>query len=165
MFALAERVLVLENGRIVADGTPHEALHAPEQESVAQLAGIENIFDAEVVALHPEAGTMTCRVAGTRLTLEAPLGRDAVAGRRVRLGLRAGDILLATVAPQSISARNIIPGEVRSLERRDYLVVAKVDCGAAFEVHLTPSAVESLHLGPGVPVWLVIKTHSIRLLR
>src|SRR5580693_1058647 len=52
VFALGERVLVLENGRIIAQGTPHEVMTAPRQETVAQLAGLENIFDVTVVAVH-----------------------------------------------------------------------------------------------------------------
>src|SRR5271165_5502330 len=36
VFALGERVLILDAGRIVADGTPHEVMTAPLQETVAQ---------------------------------------------------------------------------------------------------------------------------------
>ena len=41
VFALGERVLVLDAGRIVAQGTPHEVVTAPLQETVAQLVGFE----------------------------------------------------------------------------------------------------------------------------
>ena len=47
VFALGERVIVLENGRPVAQGTPHEVMTAPRLETVAQLAGFENIFDVD----------------------------------------------------------------------------------------------------------------------
>ena len=63
VFALGERVLVLEAGRVIAQGTPHEVMTAPRQETVAQLAGFENIFSATVVATHPDRGTMTCAAA------------------------------------------------------------------------------------------------------
>ena len=64
VFALGERAIVLENGRVIAQGTPHEVMSAPQQETVAQLAGFENIFDATVVALQENRGTMACRLAG-----------------------------------------------------------------------------------------------------
>ena len=47
--ALGERVLVLEKGRVIAQGLPQEVLQRPQLESVAQLAGFENIFDCQVV--------------------------------------------------------------------------------------------------------------------
>ncbi|HTM90400.1 MAG TPA: molybdenum ABC transporter ATP-binding protein [Terriglobales bacterium] len=162
VFALGERAVVLEGGKLIAQGTPHEVLNAPRQEAVAQLAGFENIFDATVEATHEAQGTMTCRLAGTAVTLEAPLSR-VTPGASVRVAVRAGDILLATSRPQNISARNIIPGVLVSLEQRDFMITAQVDCGIRFEVHLTPGARDSLQLHAGHEVWLVLKTHSCQL--
>ncbi len=163
VFALGEHVLVLENGRIIAQGTPHEVMTAPRQETVAQLAGFENIFDATVVAAHEDRGTMTCRLAGSNVDLETPLVRAEV-GSTLRVGIRAGDILLATIQPSGLSARNVIPGRVLSLVQRDVIVVAKVDCGVEAEVHLTLAARDSLLLQPECEVWLVVKTHSCHLM-
>jgi molybdate transport system ATP-binding protein len=163
VFALGERVLVLENGRIIAQGTPHEVMTAPRQETVAQLAGFENIFDATVLAAHPDRGTMTCQIVGSSVELETPLVRAEV-GSVLRVGIRAGDILLATVRPAGLSARNVIQGRIISLAQRDVIVVAKIDCGVQVEVHLTLAARDSLHLQPGREVWLVVKTHSCHLM-
>ncbi|MGA8154506.1 MAG: molybdenum ABC transporter ATP-binding protein [Terriglobales bacterium] len=160
VFALGERVVVLEHGRIVAQGTPQEVMAAPRQESVAQLAGFENIFTATVIAAHEERGTMTCRISGSTVELETPLVRAAAAGSVVRVGIRAGDILLATIQPRGLSARNLFPGRIVCLEQRDMTVVARVDCGAVMEVHLTPAARDSLELRAGGEVWLIVKTYS-----
>jgi molybdate transport system ATP-binding protein len=173
VMALGERVLVMEAGRIVAQGTPHEVLRTPLQETVAQLAGFENIFDATVWLVHEDRGTMTCRVSTSRLPsspadafvlLETPLIR-AEAGSRLRVGIRAGDILLAIVKPQGLSARNIIAGQVVSVERRDMMICARVDCGVEMDVHLTLAARDDLQLEAGREVWLVIKTHSCHLMQ
>ena len=166
VFALGERVIVLDAGRIVAQGTPHEVMAAPQQETVAQLAGMENVFDAVVEAVHPERGTMVCRVAGDGgpLVLETPLVRGGV-GAALRVGIRAGDILLATAAPVGLSARNVIPGRIITLEQRDVIVSARVKCRVEMEVHLTLAARDSLQLEAGKEVWLVIKTHSCHLMQ
>lgn len=163
VFALGEQVLVLEAGQIIARGTPHAVLTAPMLETVAQLAGFENIYDVTVQAAHESRGTLTCRIAATGLDLETPLVR-ADPGERLRVGIRAGDILLATEHPAGLSARNIIPGKIASLVQRDMIVVARVDCGIEMEVHLTLAARDSLALQPGRNVWLVVKTHSCHLL-
>jgi len=163
VFALGERVLVLENGKMIVQGTPHEVMSAPRQETVAQLAGFENILAAAVIAAHEDRGTMTCRIVGSKVELETPLVR-AEAGSPLRVGIRAGDILLATVEPRGLSARNVIPGKLLSLEQRDVIVVARVDCGIEMEVHLTLAARDSLQLQAGREVWLVVKTHSCHLM-
>jgi molybdate transport system ATP-binding protein len=168
VFALGERVIVLDAGRIAAEGTPHEVIEAPRQETVAQLVGFENVFEAIVEAVHPERGTMVCRLAtvgqDSPVRLETPLVRAEV-GFVLRVGIRAGDILLATSLPVGLSARNLIPGRVRTLQQRDAIVSARVNCGVEMEVHLTLAARDSLQLGQGREVWLVIKTHSCHLMQ
>lgn len=172
VFALGERVLVLDAGRILAQGTPHDVLSAPHIETVAQLAGFENIFDAVVEGVRPERGTMTCRLgtaASAPFLLETPLVRGGV-GTKLRVGIRAGDILLAASPPSGLSARNVIPGRIRSIEQRDMLVSALVRCppiqsGIVMEVHLTLAARDALQLSAGKEVWLVIKTHSCHLMQ
>jgi len=156
-------VIVLENGRPVAQGTPHQVMSAPRIETVAQLAGFENIFDATVIAIHEDRGTMVCQLTGGKVELETPLVKAEV-GSALRVGIRAGDILLASLAPVGLSARNIIPGRIVSLARRDVIAVARVDCGVEMEVHLTLAARDSLQLQPGPEVWLVVKTHSCHLM-
>jgi molybdate transport system ATP-binding protein len=163
VFALGERVVCLEEGAVIAQGTPDQVLNAPRHETVAHLAGFENLFDARVSAVHESQGTMACRLEGDGVELEVPLGH-AQAGARVRLAMRAGDILVATAFPSFLSARNVVPGRLAALDRAGTLVVATVVCGGVtFTVNLTPSACDALHLTPGTDVWLVIKTHSCHL--
>jgi molybdate transport system ATP-binding protein len=158
-FALGERVLLVENGAIVADGTPQQVMELPSRGSVAQLAGFENILDAAVVSRHPDGGVMVTRLAGTHVDLETPIA-DVEAGCSIRVAVRAGDILIATELPHGLSARNLLPGTIASLSREGAFVRARVDVGVPLEVHVTPTAAETLGLQAGRAVWLVIKTHS-----
>src|ERR1700691_2466890 len=168
VLALGERVLVLDQGRIIAEGTPHEVLRAPLQETVAQLAGFENIFDATVEAIHEDRGTMICRLSGIEagggVLLETPLIRTG-AGSMLRVGIRAGAILLAIAKPAGLSARNVIAGRLVSLERRDVIISARVNCGVEMEVYLTIAARDALQLEAGREVWLIVKTHSCHLMQ
>ncbi|MGA8539895.1 MAG: molybdenum ABC transporter ATP-binding protein [Terriglobales bacterium] len=164
VFALGDEVIVLDAGKIIAQGQPHEVMRAPRLETVANLLGFENIFDATVVSLHETRGTMTCRLGSGKAELETPLVH-ADAGSRLRIGVRAGDLLLATESPRGLSARNILPGTIVRLEQRDVIVSALVDCdGTGFEIHITLAARDALQLEPGKSVWVVVKTHSCHLL-
>jgi molybdopterin-binding protein len=137
-------------------------IRAPRQETVAQLAGFENVFDARVTAVHEDRGTLTCRLENSFVELETPLVRSEV-GAALRVAISAGDILLAAAQPVGLSARNVISGEILSLQQRDVIVLARVACGVEMQVQLTLAARESLHLQPGKNVWLIVKTHSCHL--
>ncbi len=164
VFALGDEVIVLDGGRIVAQGRPHEVMRVPQLETIANLSGFENIFNATVLTLHENRGTMTCQLGGGKVELETPLVRAEV-GSRLRVGIRAGDLLLATETPRGLSARNVLPGTILRLEQRDVIISAMVDCGGTeFEVHLTLAARDALQLDPGKSVWVVVKTHSCHLM-
>jgi molybdate transport system ATP-binding protein len=164
VFALGDEVIMLEAGRILAQGQPHEVMRAPRLETVAHLSGFENIFDATVLAIHETRGTMTCRLSTSQVELETPLVKAEV-GSRLRIGIRAGDLLLATENPHGLSARNILPGTIRRLSQRDVIIAALVNCsGTEFEVHVTLAARNDLRLAPLQSVWVVAKTHSCHLM-
>ena len=161
-FALGERVVVIESGRVVASGTPHDVLRAPRHETIAQIVGFENVFDAVVTALDERQGTMLCRLGYDGRELEVPLARAEV-GSQVRVAIRAGDIIIAAVRPHGLSARNSFAGRVSDIRREGVTVIVTVDSGVLFEVHITPGAYEELRLELDKPVWLVIKTYSCNL--
>jgi molybdate transport system ATP-binding protein len=160
--ALGERVIALDNGRVVSAGTPMDVLNAPRRKKLAQAAGFENLLSATVLDLRETDGVMRVRLAESVCEIEVPLGYATV-GSRVQVAIRAGDILLATEHPHSLSARNVMGGRILSLEQRGTMVVARVDCGVTFIVHITPGAVRTLELSAGRRTWLVLKTHSCHL--
>ncbi len=159
VFALGERVLIMEAGKIVADGAPHEVMTAAHGLTSAQLGGFENVFSALVKSINEARGTMSCLLGWSGVELETPLFLAGV-GQRVRIGIQAGDILLAVVKPVGLSARNIVSGRIVTMAQRDMIVAARVDCGVEVEVHLTLAARDALELKPGREVWLIVKTHS-----
>ena len=116
-------------------------------------------FAAQRFAVGDLVGLEARDVAGE---LEVPLGYAGV-GDRVRVAIRAGDILLAAQRPAGLSARNILQGTIESLEVRGAMVACRVNAGAMFMVHVTPGALRALELATGKRVWLVIKTHSCHL--
>jgi molybdate transport system ATP-binding protein len=160
--ALGERVVVLDRGCVISEGQPREVLEAPRRRKLAQAAGFENLLDATVVELREADGVMRVRLAEGPSEIEVPLGY-AAPNDRVKVAIRAGDILLATQPPVGLSARNILEGKIVSLESRSAIVVARVKAGVTFAVHVTPGAARALELAAGMPVWIVLKTHSCHL--
>jgi molybdate transport system ATP-binding protein len=161
-FALGERVVVLEGGRILAQGMPQFVLTTPRHETIAQVVGFENVFDAIIKSIAETQGTMLCQLDGSATQLEVPLGH-AEAGARVRIAIRAGDIIIASEQPHNLSARNSFQGRVLSIRREGVRIIVMVEAGATFEIHLTPAAIDALQLEDRKEVWLVIKTYSCNL--
>jgi len=165
--ALGERVIALDQGKVIGAGTPLEVLESPRRSSLAQAAGFENLLNGRVTELREADGVMRVRLDKSTCEIETPLGYREV-GSSVKLAIRAGDILLAIEAPRGLSARNVIAGRIVSLEQRGTVVVAQVatipDEPVVFTVHLTPGARRALDLGLDRAVWLVIKTHSCHVL-
>jgi molybdate transport system ATP-binding protein len=165
--ALGERVVALDQGKIMGTGTPHEVLDAPRRSSLAQSSGFENLFSGVVTELRESDGVMRVRLVEGPCEIETPLGHAGVK-TAVRLAIRAGDILLATERPYGLSARNVMAGKIISLEQRGTMFIAQVAADTngtvVFTVHLTLGAKRALELEVNLPVWLVIKTHSCHVL-
>jgi molybdate transport system ATP-binding protein len=163
IFSAAKNVLVMDGGKIVSEGAPATALEARRSMLRQRDSGMENVLKARVVARNEQAGTMTCDVAGEIVECVLPHG---VVGESVAISVAADDILLATVRPEGISARNLLRGRVKKTWRKDRSVAVEVACGGAvFVAHVTPAAQESLGVVEGKDVWLVFKTHSVQVVR
>jgi molybdate transport system ATP-binding protein len=168
IFSAAQHILVLENGKVIAEGAPDATLLNPGTLQVARSAVFENIFRARVLSLDQSSGTMACDIGD--VVLDCPLPQPPPKSE-VNIAFRAGDILLAVEEPRGISARNILPGTISKLTRREHVVAVDIRLGSHTErhvtvtSHVTPHAVESLKLGIGSEVWAILKTHSCHILR
>jgi molybdate transport system ATP-binding protein len=162
---LGAEVIIYEQGRVVARGEPLEVFGSPVTVSVARLTGVENIFEGSVMTKSERAGTMTVRVedASGVCNLEIPLSSRATGGR-VKIGVRPGDILLATEEPRLTSARNVLRGRVLAIEHRSDRTVVRVASGVGWSVSVTRQAVNDLGLCVDKEVWLAIKSYSCHLL-
>jgi molybdate transport system ATP-binding protein len=160
--ALADAVLLIRDGRLVAEGPPAELLDVAAGDE--RDGGVENLFDA-VVADHDHAGGITHVRLGGTTTLSVPLHAGRLAGAHVTCGVRAEDVLVATAPVKGLSARNVLEAVVVDVTRlgADALLrAAPAGGGPPWLVRLTPAAVSELALEPGRRVWLAVKSHSVR---
>lgn len=165
-FALGERVLVFERGRIVGEGSPVEIFHTPARMSVARLTGTENIFKSLVLMRDEEAETMRLQVEddwGGVCVVEAPLA-NAKEGDVIHIAVPSGDIMISTEEPRGLSARNVLAGEIVSVEEKSEGVLVRVKSGVGWLVSVTRRSSSEMSLEAGRRVWLVFKTYSCRVI-
>ncbi|GAA3507020.1 ABC transporter permease [Streptomyces showdoensis] len=145
--SLADRVLVLEDGRALQDATPAEVTRHPRSPWVARMLG-RNAWPGTATAegLALDGG-------GTLVAAEAP---------------PAGTPALAIVAPEAVSLhrekpagspRNVWPGTVREITASGSRLRVLVTSDRAPDVvaEITPQAAAELVLADGVSVWASVK--------
>ncbi len=154
---LANHLVLLDAGRVVAEGKPGDVLAAPG----ADAATRENLFLANVVRHHREAGYSEIALEGVALfsgLLERAVGSRAV------FSLRSRDPLISVAPPGPTSARNVLEGTIRSIEPDGHGVLVVVETPHPLSVSVTPSAVGELGLAAGKRVYLLIKASALRCL-
>jgi molybdate transport system ATP-binding protein len=162
VLSLADWVIMIREGRLVAQGIPREVLMSSMVLSQLEKDQLENVFDAVLIDSDSKGGRNRVRLkSGLELFIPYATGP---ANRPLQIGIRGDDILVATKAPDGISAGNIFRGVVRNIERAGGQAILRVEAGEAFYVRLTSSAVERLGLATGGEVYLIIKTRSCILL-
>jgi molybdate transport system ATP-binding protein len=164
--AVAERLVLLRDGAVEATGRPIDLLATPGVAREAE-AGIENVL-AGRVAGHDEARGVTEVALDSGLRIAVPLlAPPAPAGTRLTLAVPAEDLLVATEPVRGISARNVYPARVAAVERSGFEATLRcaldgTDSEVEWLARVTPAAVDALALRPGTPVFLAVKSHSVR---
>ena len=90
---LADRLTLLSHGRTIQSGTPLEVIQRPATPKAARLAGVPNVFRAQVLAHCPEPGYTLLAWNGEEIRVR--LQPDFVVGARVAWALPAASVLLA----------------------------------------------------------------------
>ncbi|ALN71416.1 ABC transporter ATP-binding protein [Aureimonas sp. AU20] len=89
--ALADRIAVMERGRILQLSTPETLYAEPASEAVARFVGHGHVADADLL-LSPGDGRARVRLFGVEADIRCPAGLRLPSGRRGRVCLRAEDL-------------------------------------------------------------------------
>lgn len=147
---LGDRIVVIEHGRIVQDGSPVELAQHPRTEYVARLVGLN--------LLRGHADGLVARLDG------------GAEGATVSFAHPAQGDVFAAFAPAAVtlsphrpdgSARNAWPARVHDIESHGDLVRVTLDGPVRLLADVTPLAVADLALAPGAPVWASVKASEV----
>lgn len=83
--------------------------------------------------------------------------------KQLQIRISADDILVATQNPVGISAANVLPGTIRTIDLIGGQAMLTVLAGEEFYVRLSAAAVSRLRLVEESPVFLIIKMKSFHL--
>ena len=153
---MTDRLIVIEDGRIVQHGTPAAVARRPATQYVARLVGL-NLYRG---TLDP-AGTSPWRTTTVR---SPPRRRTRPTGRGagpVLVAIRPNAIAVHTTKPDHSSPRNVWAGTVTGLELLTDRVRAQITGTPSALVDLTPDAVAELDLVEGRQIWLSAKATDL----
>lgn len=160
---LADQVLIMREGRIVASG--------PTEETLSRIE-VQSILFGEAHAPEPitiVAGHIVERSSMGLVCVETPWGKlsaphvEGDIGRKLRLRIRARDIILSTRMPTDLSIRNTIAGEVGLMTEAgpaqvDILIRPTDSPNApSLWARITKHAAADLELASGKKVWALLK--------
>jgi putative spermidine/putrescine transport system ATP-binding protein len=128
--SLADRLVVLREGRVQQVGTPQELHDNPANWHVADFMGYRNLLDLTVDSVEGDRA----RVSGRGLSLTGHVAHHARVGDRVRVAIRPHDLV---VSPERTSGQNSIEAVVSVVEYRgrEFAVEVTTDAGANLFVH------------------------------
>jgi len=148
---LADRLVIVENGRIVQEGRPTEIARRPRTDYVAQLVGL-NLYRGTA------SGTTVTLTEGGTITLAEP------ATGPVHVAFPPTAVSLYPEAPSG-SPRNTWPATVTGIEQHAHTVRVRLTATptgpTTLLADITPAAVADLHLSPGQPLHATLKATEI----
>lgn len=149
--SLADRILVLEDGRTVQYASPAELTRHPRSPWVARMLG-RNAWPGKATG-----GRTLLLDGGASLVVADPLPGEATTGLAV-VGPEA--VSLHTTRPTG-SPRNVWRGTVREITAQGGRLRVLVDGEPDVVAEITPSAAADLSLAEGVPVWVSVKATEV----
>jgi len=145
--ALADRLVILEEGRIVQSGTPAEVTARPRSAYASRLAGV-NLLRGRA-----HGDTVTLDDGGTLVAAGAGDGE-------VFLVIHPSAVALHRTHPEG-TPRNVWAGTVAGLEPHEGRVRVRVTGVRELVAEVTPQAVGALQLEAGGEVWVSVRATEI----
>jgi molybdate transport system ATP-binding protein len=145
--ALADRLIVMENGHLVQTGTPAEVTERPRSQYVADLVGVNLIRGlADSGSIQISGGPSVAAASAESGEVFAVIHPRAVSIHRKR--------------PEG-SPRNVWWGRASSIELMGSRVRVRIDGQVPLVAEVTPSALKELDLVEGGEVWLSFKATDV----
>lgn len=153
---LADRVIILEGGRIVEEGPTREVLQRPRSRFAAGLAGL-NLVAGTITSEGPSMGSITTP-AGQVFAGEH--GEALVAGRDGVAVFPPSAVSVFLTEPHG-SPRNSFAVTVAELEPHGDQIRVRAGESGGLSADVTPAASADLGLAPGMTVYFVIKAGAV----
>jgi molybdate transport system ATP-binding protein len=144
---LADRLVVMENGRLVQTGTPAEVTERPRSQYVADLVGV-NLLRGQA-----DHGSV-------RISDDSVIAAAAAESGDVFAVIHPRAVALHLRRPEG-SPRNAWPGRVSGVELSGGRVRVRVEGDIPLVAEVTPAAISDMKVKEGGEVWVSFKSTDV----
>ena len=157
---LADRVVILEGGRVTQEGTFDDVRRLPRSRYAAELVGV-NLFVGRLEPLEGGAGRLVTPEGD--IVVGWPEGAPRTAIDDVTGTLRPADVVVHAAPPARSSARNAWRGTIEDLAVYGERVRARIASQPPVVAEVTAGSVRQLGLGRGSEVWASCKAVEVEI--
>jgi ABC-type Fe3+/spermidine/putrescine transport system ATPase subunit len=152
--SLADRIVIINQGKIVQVGKPSDIFYHPSSEFVARFTMARNIFDGKVIGQNQKGEVF--RSNGIEIFTSSDKTTASYAVIRPEM--------IQVTLEKSISSANSFPGTVKSIVDKGANILVIVDCLPQFECLLPRQQFEKMALVVGRQVYISFLPSSVHLI-
>ena len=164
---LADRVAVLDCGRVRQIGTAAEVLRRPADAFVAAFVGVENLLPVTLVEAAGGKGFAAILGKNGAIAVEKSPGCASLAIGGAATGMRVGsagllcvrpeDVLLASPGERRGASVNQLQGRVVAVAAQGAFLKVSIDCGVRIVAAVSGHVARELALAPGCAVTAALR--------
>ena len=154
---LANKVAVINQGKIVQLGSAEEVFHNPGSEFVARFTGVKNYFAARLYREQDRQYGELENGQVLRLNTEEPEGKG--------FAILRGEDIFISLENLPTSATNQMKGLILEISPSPFGFEVLVDAGTRFYARITRESLQNLALREGKEIWISFKAANVKFVR
>ncbi|MDD2320200.1 MAG: ABC transporter ATP-binding protein [Geobacteraceae bacterium] len=156
---MSDRIVVMNSGSIVQQGTPLDVMNNPANEFVASFVGMDTILEGTVIK--SSEGFISVSVPHAEIDAVG----DCQTGDKVYCCIRPENVAIDLVHPdEHTSARNVFAAEIREISSLGPFLKLTLDCGFTLVSYVTREAFAVLELKEGKKVYPSFKATAVHVI-
>ena len=156
VFTLANKIIIMKEGKILQMGTPEEIFSRPANEFIANFVST-NLLRCKAIKNENNLSALNCNGVILYSAEEANIKAE------VTVSIRPEEIIISDNMIKS-SAKNVLRAEVIKMEKRGNLVWVTIDAGIKLKVIITPNSAEALGIKESKDIYAIFKATSVKVI-
>ncbi|MHA1786396.1 MAG: tungstate ABC transporter ATP-binding protein WtpC [Candidatus Helarchaeota archaeon] len=155
-FILADRIAIMNGGKIIQVGTPQDIFRNPRTDFVAKFVGFENVFkgtaryDDELRIVKFNTGNLEIQIASDKVD-------------ELTACIRPENVIISNTPPKT-SMRNVFKGDVIEIQDQGSFYKIVLDIGEKLTTYITHQSLIELDIRENKKIFVSFKASAVKIL-